>query len=130
MFYIKNNQKRDLGYMDIFNSLFNSPTNLKANIEEAEDEYVITMEAAGVKKENININIEDDTLTVEITTESKDEDKYYLLKEIKAVNTTRSFYLDKMDDENVKAKLNDGILTIQINKIKEASNSKRIISID
>lgn len=77
------------------------------NTEETESEYLFTMEVPGCKKEFFKIQIEESkNLKIAYKAEKKEfERKFVLPKHI--------------DSNNVKSKLEDGILTITIPKQKE-----------
>ncbi|MBQ3252957.1 MAG: Hsp20 family protein [Acholeplasmatales bacterium] len=126
MFYLRgNDRKRDLG---LFNSLFNDSI-MKTNIEETEKEYILQTELPGIKKEEVNINIDNDTLIIEVNKKEENDDKKYLVKERQSLMMKRSFYLENMNENEVKAKLNDGILTVSVTKL-DTPLTKRIINIE
>ena len=136
MLYVKNNEKkRNNSMLDTFNSLFNDAFSkeMKTNIEETENEYIVTSELPGINKENININIDNGNLIIEVNQETnKDEEKNksYLIKERASLSIKRSFYLDQIDENDVKAKFENGILTIQIKKLTQTIDPKKTIEIE
>lgn len=96
-------------------------------IENNESEYDIHITLPGLKKDDLKISVEDDTLNVSYESESKDEGKNY--KKINYSSFSRSFYLPPTTDiEKIKSSLEDGILSIKIPKIK-AVDTKRLIEI-
>ena len=96
------------------------------------DNYQVTSEIPGVSKENIKIDVADNTLTIRVNKkkENKDEKKNYLVKEISESSLSRSFYLDEMDENNITAKMDNGILTITVGKVKEVKPQTRKIAIE
>ena len=74
------------------------------------------MEVPGFNKENIKISLEQKYLTVEINKETKKEQTKYLLKERYEGKFSRTFYVGTVDRTNIKAKVEDGILTITLPK--------------
>ena len=60
--------------------------------------------------------------------EKKEEvnDKKYLRKEITESSYQRSFYLENINEDKIKAKLEDGILNIRIEKLKPEIKNKKI----
>lgn len=129
--------KNNNGFMslfDEFNDFFTDTLakDMKTNILENENDYVITSEIPGVNKDNVKIDVSDNTLTitVEKKNEGKNDNKNYIVKEISESTLTRSFYLDNMDEENITAKMDNGILTITVKKIKEVKPAVRKITIE
>lgn len=86
------------------------------NIEKRGDnKYFITMAIAGFKKEDVNITVQKNLLTIngKIADVSPDSDVTYLYKGIATRAFERKFNLaDYM--EVVSAELNDGLLTIEL----------------
>ena len=94
------------------------------------DTYDIEIDLPGVKKEDIELKIEDDYLTVNAVRQTKKEvkeDDYYL-HESNFGLISRSFILPKdVDRENISAHFEDGRLYITLEK--EESRKARNISI-
>lgn len=129
MFYLKNAKNYDL--MDEFNNFFNSALSkeMKTDIEEKEDSYLITCEVAGIKKENVSINVDEGNLTIEVNETMDDENKNkknYIVKERSSKYYSRSFYLEDIDENSIKAKMENGVLTIEALKTKKPETRKVI----
>ena len=101
----------------------------KIDIQDNEKEYVIEAEVPGVKKEDIDIALHDEKLTLSIKKEemSESSDKNYIHRERKYANMSRSILLADADDEGVIAKLDEGVLSITIPKKERIDTSKRIM---
>ena len=130
MFYLKNAKNYDV--FDEVNNFFNEAISkeMKTDIEEKEDSYVITCEVAGIKKENVSINVDEGTLTINVNeTLENDHKKNYIIKERTSKFYSRSFYLDNIDESSIKAKMDNGVLTIEALKAKKP-DTKKIISIE
>ena len=130
MFYLKNAKNYDL--LDEVNNFFNEAISkeMKTDIEEKNDSYVITCEVAGIKKENVSINVDDNTLTIEVNeTLESDNKKNYIVKERSSKYYSRSFYLEDIDENSITAKMENGVLTIEAKKVKKPE-TKKIISIE
>jgi len=100
---------------------------LSCDVADEGDRYVITTEMPGVSKDDIKLNVSDNT--VEISAEHKEEEeekkKNYLRKERKSVSYHRALPLpEKVDSSKAKAKLNNGILNVEIPKITPTPKSK------
>ncbi len=125
MFYVRTNPYFNLQNYEDFN-MFSKE--MKVNIIEEEDHYEVLADVAGVKKENIKIDVFDDTLTIDIneSKEQKEKEEKYLLKERCYRKVKRSFYLPNIDEEGIKAKYDNGILSININKKVNKNKNKNI----
>ena len=132
MYNLEKNNNYGLNLFDDFNDFFCDVLgkDMKTNIMDDGEAYVVTSEIPGVAKENIKINLEDNTLTINVKNESNCEKKEYLQKERVFMNMSRKYYLENSNPEEIKAKLADGILTINVGKIKPELPQKRTISIE
>ena len=133
MYNLERNNNCGLNLFEEFDNFFANvlEKDMKTNIVDNENNYVITSELAGVKKEDIKINVEDDTLEISVTKKREKEDnKKYLLKEISESSYKRSFYLEDMDTNNISAKMENGVLSITIEKLKEVKPVQKKIVIE
>ena len=91
------------------------------------DTFVIEVDLPGVKKEDIDIKVEDDYLTVTAVRRFKNElkeDDYYLCESDYGL-ISRSFALsENIDRDSIQAKFENGRLTITLEKVasKKAKN--------
>jgi len=101
-----------------------SPT---INTREGEFAYHIEVDLPGMKKEDINIQIEDSTLIVSGERKVKDEireENYYKI-ESSFGTFSRSFSLpEDVDIENIHAESQDGVLEIIVPKLEKAKIDK------
>jgi len=92
------------------------------DIFETEDALIVVMEIPGVAKEDIAIDVENDSLRVE----AKIDHGHYnglepLYTEYNVGHFARAFSLSsKIDRQQISAELADGILTLTLKKAKEA----------
>jgi len=102
------------------------------DIYETQEEYVFRLELPGIKKEDIKVEFDGDTLT--ITGERKEE------KEVKKENFhrierccgsfKRAFNIPKNVDANkIAANMKDGILELKVPKIEESKTKAIPISV-
>ena len=120
---------------EFFNDWFTGPANVEnrqmmpaADVVDKGDRYHLEVELPGVKKEDVNIEIKDDSLVIEAAKnyEKKVEEKDYHLRERAYGSFRRSFSLSShIDREKIDAKYENGILTLELPK-KEESVGKRI----
>jgi HSP20 family protein len=100
----------------------------RTNVEEREGSYVFTMEMPGLAKKDIEVSLENDTLTVKgnkVEESEEKEGKGFLRREIRSSKFERNFSLgNEVDQENIKAKMDDGILSITVPKRDEKVGRK------
>lgn len=104
---------------------------VRADIKETEKEYIIDAELPGVKKEDIRLELRDDTLTVSVEKreEEKEERSNYIRQERKYGSYGRSFHVENVKNEAVTAKFENGILTVNLPKDENGNEKKRMIDI-
>ena len=100
------------------------------NVEETSDHIILTAEAPGLTLDDLNVEIENNILTISgekrETREEGNENRRYHLWERRYGSFRRSFTLPRtVDSEKVEARFDNGILTIQMPKAAEAK-SRRI----
>ena len=106
------------------------------NIKETDKQYDIQVAAPGMTKEDFKVNITDDNylvLTVEKKNECKDEDKKkkYLRREFSYHKFEQSFALpEDVNKDEIKATANNGILTIDIPKVKVVEKQPAVKQIE
>ncbi len=100
----------------------------KVDVKDLGDNYEITAEMPGIKKENLEINLDEGRLKIRVhhEEESEEENKNYIHRERRVTSMERNIYLQDADDENIKAKLEHGILSITIPKKEDVDTSKKI----
>lgn len=101
--------------------------NFKVNIQEKDNEYIVEAELPGVQKDQINLELRDDRLTILVKREDSinKESKNYIHRESHYSSMSRSIYLPDAKEEGTKAKLENGVLNIIVPK-EEDKNTRRI----
>ena len=103
---------------------------MKTDIREIEDSYVVEAELPGIDKENINIGFNNGILTIEgqqsVDNEAKDENGKVIHSERSYNNIKRQFNFDHIDETNISANFDNGILNITLPKSNSETSSKRI----
>jgi HSP20 family protein len=104
----------------------------KLDVQDKEKEYLIEAELPGVKKEEITLEMHDGQLMIGIQREEKvdEEKKNYIHKERRYCSMNRSVYLADADTENIKAKLDNGVLEITVPKVEKSVSQKNKIEIE
>ena len=105
------------------------------DIREDQDHFYVEAELPGFKKDDVDITLENQTLTIaaERRNESTQNDPAnkgeLLLHERRYSRFLRSFTLPPtVDEQSVNAKLIDGVLTITLNKREETKPRKISVS--
>lgn len=100
------------------------------DIFETEDALTVVVEMPGVEKDAIDINIEDDVLTIEgridLTNYAEMQPVY---TEYNVGHYSRRFSLSsKIDQARISAEMKDGVLTLTLPKAEEAKPRKIAIN--
>jgi len=92
------------------------------DIFETDDALTVVMEIPGVERQALEVNIENDVLRVDARIDfSKYEELEPLYTEYNVGHVTRSFTLsNNIDQQQISAQLDDGVLTLTLKKAKEA----------
>jgi HSP20 family protein len=104
----------------------NTTTLPSVNVRETNDDFVVEMAAPGMKKEDFDIQLENDMLTIRSEVRHEDgernEDGKYTRREFSYQSFQRSFNLNNrvVDDANISATYEDGILRLTLPKKEEA----------
>ncbi len=105
------------------------------NIQETDDNFMVAVAVPGKTKEDFNIELDNDVLT--ISSEEKKENEVsensgkYTRKEFSYSRFKRAFSLpESVDGEKISAAYNNGVLEINLPKKEEAKvQAKRMIEI-
>ena len=96
----------------------------KVDIIDHDNEVEVQAALPGVKKEDLDVTISNQTITIRTSTkeEKKEEEKgKYFRREITRGEFQRTLSLpDNVDDANAKASFKDGILTVTIPKTEKS----------
>ncbi len=119
---------------DIFNDMPQVASSVPAvNIKETDKAYVIELAAPGLKKDDFDIDLDNNVLTISYKKkeEKKEEEGNYTRREFYFTEFKRSFTLPETANlEKIEAKYKDGILEVTIEKKEEAQvKPKKKISI-
>lgn len=121
----------------IFNDFFGnewtektSSTAPAVNIMETPQEYKVEVAAAGLTKDDFKININDEnqlvvTMEKQQENDDKDEKGTYLRREFSYSSFTQSMILpDDVNKDDISARVDNGVLTIEIPKISPEEKQK------
>jgi len=105
------------------------------NITEKDDTFEVEVAAPGKAKEDFNIELDADVLTISATSknenEGQDKNGKYTRREFSYSTFKRAFSLpDSVDNSKIAASYNNGVLLLTIPKKEEAKvQAKRMIEI-
>ena len=114
-----------------FAALSTGNAGFKMNVEDADDKYVVTAELPGVTRDQIDVELNEGRLSVSVEKKESEEEKgkNYLYKESGEWSATRGVYLKDAVVSGLTAKLEGGILTVNVPKQVEKANVTKV-SID
>ena len=100
--------------------LENSFAGFKTDVMEKDGNYVLEAELPGFNKEDINVDLKDNILTISAShkEEKNEEDKEtkYIRKERHNTSYSRSFRVANVTHEDIKAAYNNGVLEVTFPK--------------
>lgn len=119
---------------DWFGGLENMNSNIPlVNIKENEKDFEIELVVPGRKKEDFNIEIDNNVLTIssEVNSEEEVSEENYTRREFGFSSFKRAFTLpETIDEGKIKADYVDGVLSFTLPKRKEAlPKPKRLIAL-
>lgn len=94
----------------------------RTDLVETDDDFRLRLDVPGMTKEDISINLQNRTLTVsgERTSERTDKGEEFVRVERAFGTFHRSFTLpDAVDEDNIEATYENGVLTISVPKTEE-----------
>ncbi|KRN93802.1 Hsp20/alpha crystallin family protein [Pediococcus stilesii] len=105
-----------------FNDGWNgTPTTLKTDVSESDSEYKVKIDVPGIDKKDIKLNYQDGVLNVEVKKDSfadhEDQDHNVTMTERSYGMMHRSYALPSVDSDNIKAKVESGVLNITLPKV-------------
>ena len=103
------------------------------NIFEEKGDVIVKAELPGIKKEDIDITLTDETITIsgEKKKEEEVKKKDYYRWECSYGSFNRTFSLPaEVQPDKVKTKMKDGVLEIRIPKTEEAKKKEVKVKID
>ncbi len=103
---------------------------MKTDVKETEENYILDVELAGFEKKDLSVSYENKYLTVKATRENKIEENEKYIRKERSLDYSRSYFLDGIDENAIKAKYESGILTVICPKLSAKKVEKPIIEIE
>ncbi len=112
----------------------NRALEMRTDIKEFEDHYEANIDLPGVNKEDLDLSYEDGYLSLKAEVnkevEASQDKGTYVHRERFTGSVSRSFYVGEIDEQGIKAKLDNGILNIYLPKLVAKEEPKRSITIE
>lgn len=106
----------------------------RTDVRDQGDKYLVECDLPGFAKEDIHLDIEGDTLTIKAERHSEYEDKEkqegYLRCERTYGEYSRSFDVSEIERDGIKAKLDNGVLTLTLPKKQSKPVEKQSLQIE
>lgn len=102
---------------------------IPVNVKETKDAFQLEVVAPGMDKNDFNVNVEKNILTVsgEKKNEVNDENEKHIRREYSYRSFKRSFTIDEtIDAEKIEATYSNGVLKLNLPKKEEVKTSKTI----
>ena len=129
---------------DFFDTWFDFPLSkfgrnmqkMKTDVIDAKDRYIINIDIPGYDKKDIKVHVGDNYLTVYVNKEEETVDKSptegkYIFRERYVGTASRSFYIGNVSEDKIKAKYENGTLTLTFPKQSESEKeTKKWIAIE
>ncbi|WP_207515125.1 Hsp20/alpha crystallin family protein [Longitalea luteola] len=103
------------------------------NLKETDASYEMELVAPGLRKEDFQLNISGDMLTIsfEDKKEQKEANEGWIRQEYRKRSFSRSFHLnDAIDTDNISAHYENGILQVTLPKNEKAKQRSKIINVE
>lgn len=110
----------------------NQLPSFKTDIVDKGDKFVLEADLPGFNKEDINIHVDDNRLTIsaqQAVTKEEDKDNY-IRKERRYGSFTRSFDVSNIKTDQIKADYKNGVLVLDLPKKENKQSNFRKIDIN
>lgn len=103
-------------------------TDIRVNVEETDDSYVVEATLPGVDKEDVHVNFDNDILTIAVKQEksNESEERNFIHREVCVMSQSRKLRFADVDGSNITAKLDSGVLKLNIPKKEKVDDSIKI----
>jgi HSP20 family protein len=97
----------------------------KIDVQDNKTDYLIEAELPGTQKKDINISLNDGRLNISVNKNEtvEESDKNYIHRERRYSSMSRSILLADADGAGIKAKLDNGMLSVTVPKKFKADHS-------
>ena len=126
--YLSRRHEGNNGFMDVWNDPFEdffkpffyggvAAADMRTDIKETENGYEMQVDLPGFDKQDIKVTLKDGYLNVNAQKQEKEEDKHNYVRRERNYSCSRSYYVGRsVKEEDIKAKYDNGILTLSVPK--------------
>lgn len=127
----RNLTEREDRFDSLWSNMFDMADTFRTDVKETEDQYTIQAEIPGVDKKNISVELDDNHLIITVNNEETVEDKEsdYIRKERRSGTYCRSFYIENVNEDEIEANYDSGILEISLPKASPVQAGKRVVDV-
>lgn len=106
-------------------------TDMRVNVEERDDAYVVEALVPGVAKEDVDVTFDDGILAIEVSHDEKSEssDRNIVYREVSHSSCVRKLRFADVDGDKISASLENGVLSVTVPK-SEPEDTKVHVEID
>ena len=103
----------------------------RTSVKEKENSYVIETELPGIDRENVNIELEGNYLTISaaVNDENKEKEDNYVRQTRRSGTFQRRFNVKNVNKDEIEAEYHEGLLIVNLPKAGTTEKEKRIIDI-
>ena len=100
----------------------------KVDVEDNGNEYLIEAEVPGIDKKDIDVELNDGKLMISIVRDETNESKKrnFIHRERRYSSMSRSIYLEDAKPDGIRAKLENGLLKVEVPKEERPNKSVAI----
>lgn len=113
---------------DFYAPFRTSATQIRTDIREADNSYLIEAELPGFSKEDITIEYNKPFLTIKAVRKEENEDaneqRQVIRRERRYGEYIRRFQVENVDDQAIRAALKDGVLKLELPKLEKPQVSR------
>jgi HSP20 family molecular chaperone IbpA len=118
---------------DFFKPVFfsDAPRGMRTDVKEKDGNLELLIDMPGYDKKDINLSLENGYITVSAKREEKEEDKDNFMRRERSFSCSRSYFVgDGVTEEDVKAKYENGTLSLVVPKKEKRIEQKKNIEIE
>jgi len=103
---------------DSFDNLFTNAEDFSVDIQDNDKSYKLEADLPGLNKEDIDLDYSNNVLSIrakqETENKEEDEESNYVRRERSSRSFSRQFLIKDIDQDNITAKFENGVLTVDL----------------
>ena len=125
---------RAFGFEEAFRDMLGPAfgSTFSVDVQDEGDKYKITADLPGLHREMINVEVQNEVLTISANMDSETQSQKddYVVHERRQGMVSRSFSISDVDEDAITATYRDGVLTVILPKGKDDDVKKHRVQID